>query len=264
MNSWSAPVSCRWYENAVRKRSKFENFCKSKDSFLGCDATESGRYLLKFRRKLPSPSSGIRIPFLTNWMIMISFEYLLNRSIVKVMYLLCDIQYVSIVKKVWNRFRLNLIQEAYSKELYNEFNFYQLKSRLKIISKVQGTWCLLNRQSSWTFRRTRLPEYMASHLKAPPWRPKVQQDESNCVTYSKIMTLQERMRNRDSAIGIVTGNGLDNRNDGVRAPARARVFSSPCRPDRLWSSSSLLYNEYRGHFPQGKTTVAWTYLLIPN
>jgi hypothetical protein len=31
----------------------------------------------------------------------------------------------------------------------------------------------------------------------------------------------------------------------------SRIFSSPCRPDRLWGPSNLLYNGYRVLFTLG-------------
>jgi hypothetical protein len=51
---------------------------------------------------------------------------------------------------------------------------------------------------------------------------------------------------RVSAVGIATGYGLDDRGVGVRVPVGSRIFTSPCRPDRLWSSPNLLSNGYRG------------------
>jgi hypothetical protein len=42
------------------------------------------------------------------------------------------------------------------------------------------------------------------------------------------------------------GYGLDHRIREV-----ARVVSLPKYPDRLWSPTSLLFNEYRGFFPGG-------------
>jgi hypothetical protein len=38
---------------------------------------------------------------------------------------------------------------------------------------------------------------------------------------------------RDSAVGIATGYGPDDRGVGVRFPVEARIFFSPCRPDRF-------------------------------
>jgi hypothetical protein len=38
----------------------------------------------------------------------------------------------------------------------------------------------------------------------------------------------------NSSIGIATGYGLDDKGIGVRVPVGARIFPSPCRPDRLW------------------------------
>jgi hypothetical protein len=55
---------------------------------------------------------------------------------------------------------------------------------------------------------------------------------------------------RDSAVGIATGYGLDDRGVGVgvRVQVAARIFSSPRRPDRLWGQPSLLSKGYRGLF----------------
>jgi hypothetical protein len=39
---------------------------------------------------------------------------------------------------------------------------------------------------------------------------------------------------RDSAVGIATGYGLEDRGVGVRVPVGAKIFSFPCRPDRSW------------------------------
>jgi hypothetical protein len=40
-------------------------------------------------------------------------------------------------------------------------------------------------------------------------------------------------RSRDSAVGIETGYGLDDQGVGFRVPVGARIFTSPCPPDRL-------------------------------
>jgi hypothetical protein len=57
--------------------------------------------------------------------------------------------------------------------------------------------------------------------------------------------------NRDGVVSIVTGYGLDDRGVGVRAPVGSRIFSSPCRPERLCGPSNLLFNGNREFFPQG-------------
>jgi hypothetical protein len=49
---------------------------------------------------------------------------------------------------------------------------------------------------------------------------------------------------RYSSVGIATGYGLNDRGVGVRVPVGSRIFSPPCRPDRLWGPHSLLSNEY--------------------
>jgi hypothetical protein len=58
-------------------------------------------------------------------------------------------------------------------------------------------------------------------------------------------------RSRDSVVGIVTGYRLDDRGFGVLVPVGLRIFSSPCRPDRLWDPPNLLSNGYRGALSPG-------------
>jgi hypothetical protein len=53
-------------------------------------------------------------------------------------------------------------------------------------------------------------------------------------------------RSRDSSVDIATSYGLGDREIGVRVPIRARIFSSPRRPDQLWGPPNLLYDGYRG------------------
>jgi hypothetical protein len=57
-----------------------------------------------------------------------------------------------------------------------------------------------------------------------------------------------------NTVGIATGYELDDKGVGVRVPIGSRVFSSPCRPDRLWDPPNLLSNEYwgGGSFPGDK------------
>jgi hypothetical protein len=63
----------------------------------------------------------------------------------------------------------------------------------------------------------------------------------------RIFTSVSLGESRDSAVGIATGYGLDDRGVVVRVPVGSRIFTSPC-PDRLWGSSNLLSNAYRGLF----------------
>jgi hypothetical protein len=67
-----------------------------------------------------------------------------------------------------------------------------------------------------------------------------------------LCVFQNYTKSRDSSVGIATGYGLDDREAGVRVPVRSRIFTSPCRPDRLCGSPNLLSNGYRGLFPGGK------------
>jgi hypothetical protein len=59
-------------------------------------------------------------------------------------------------------------------------------------------------------------------------------------------------KSRDRAVGIATGYGLNDREVGVRVSVGLRIFSSPCRPDRLGGSLNLLYNGYWEQCPGGK------------
>jgi hypothetical protein len=54
----------------------------------------------------------------------------------------------------------------------------------------------------------------------------------------------------ESAVGIATGHGLDDQGVAVQVPVGARIFTSQCRPNRLWFPSNLS-NVYRGLFPRG-------------
>jgi hypothetical protein len=64
------------------------------------------------------------------------------------------------------------------------------------------------------------------------------------------------VNSRDSAIGIATGDELDDRGVGFRFPVGPRIFTSPYRPDLLWGPTTLLFNGYRGLFPRGEAAGA--------
>jgi hypothetical protein len=52
---------------------------------------------------------------------------------------------------------------------------------------------------------------------------------------SIILLIYHRHKNRDSAVGIATSYGLDDRRVGVRVPVRSRIFllSKSSRPDTI-------------------------------
>jgi hypothetical protein len=69
---------------------------------------------------------------------------------------------------------------------------------------------------------------------------------------------------RDSAVGIATGYGQNDREVGVQVPVGSRIFTSPSRPDLLWGPPSLLFNGYWGLFPRGKAGGAWSWPITSN
>jgi hypothetical protein len=73
-----------------------------------------------------------------------------------------------------------------------------------------------------------------------------------CQTLINIFRcISDYRKSRDSAVGIATGYGLDDREVGVRVQAGSSIFSSPRRPDRLWGPPNLLSNGYWGLFSRG-------------
>jgi hypothetical protein len=68
---------------------------------------------------------------------------------------------------------------------------------------------------------------------------------------------------RDSTVGIATSYWLDDRVVGVRVPVGSRIFTSPCRSERLWRPPNLLYKEYPVLF-RDKAAEAWCWPLTSN
>jgi hypothetical protein len=81
----------------------------------------------------------------------------------------------------------------------------------------------------------------------------------NCAIYSSshkdigFFNWINPSKSRVSAVGIVTGYDLDDREVGVRVPVGSRIFYLPYHPDLIWHSSNLLYNGHRGLFPRGQS-----------
>jgi hypothetical protein len=50
------------------------------------------------------------------------------------------------------------------------------------------------------------------------------------------------------AVGIETGYMSQDEGAGVRVPVGARIFNSPCHPDRFWGPNSHLSSGYQKFF----------------
>jgi hypothetical protein len=72
---------------------------------------------------------------------------------------------------------------------------------------------------------------------------------------------------RDSAVGIAISYWLDDQGFVLRVPMGSRIFTSPCRSDRLWGLPNHLSNWYCGLFPRrwsGRGVKLTTHLqLVP-
>jgi hypothetical protein len=66
----------------------------------------------------------------------------------------------------------------------------------------------------------------------------------------------------DSAVGTASGHGLDDQGVGVRALVGAKIFTSPCRPDRTHQASYPMSTG--GSFLGGKAAGAWSWPLTSN
>jgi hypothetical protein len=83
---------------------------------------------------------------------------------------------------------------------------------------------------------------------------------SRYVPFCRLFNDTPNSSEPDSSVGIATGYGLDDQGVGGRLPVGARIFISPCRPDRLLGSP----NGYRGSFPGGKVAGEWSWPLTTN
>jgi hypothetical protein len=83
------------------------------------------------------------------------------------------------------------------------------------------------------------------------WPIQVRISYSNYSCISHFPPAQYMFGSQDSVVGIATGYGVDDRGVKVQVLVGSRIFSSPCRPDRLWGSPSLISKGYRGIFPRG-------------
>jgi hypothetical protein len=63
------------------------------------------------------------------------------------------------------------------------------------------------------------------------------------------------LQNRANIVDTATGYTSDNPGVRVWVPVGAIFFPSPCHPDQIWGTLSLLPNVYLQLFPQGK--IGW-------
>jgi hypothetical protein len=68
------------------------------------------------------------------------------------------------------------------------------------------------------------------------------------IIYNNLVRTSQETR-RDSAVGIATGHKLNNLGVWLRVSVWSRIFTSPCRPGRLFGPPNLLSNGYWGSFP---------------
>jgi hypothetical protein len=66
-----------------------------------------------------------------------------------------------------------------------------------------------------------------------------------------ILQIINTSKNRDSAVGIAIGYGLDDQGVGVPVPVEERIVTCSCRPYWLLGLPNLLSNGYRGLFSRG-------------
>jgi hypothetical protein len=72
------------------------------------------------------------------------------------------------------------------------------------------------------------------------------------------------MKNRDSAVGIATGYGLDGRGVGVRVPVGAWFFPLHVIQTVLGAHPASYPTGTGGSFPWGKAVGAWSWRFTSN
>jgi hypothetical protein len=73
------------------------------------------------------------------------------------------------------------------------------------------------------------------------------------------------LESRGSAVGIATGNGIDDRRVGVRVPLGSTTLTSPYRADWFWGPPRIQFNGYVGLFtPEDKAAAAWSLQFASN
>jgi hypothetical protein len=129
---------------------------------------------------------------------------------------------------------------------------FMISTHYQILLRYWNIWRYIG-LAVW-IRRGRLGRYFNTFIEIKETGIKVTHTNTQKRSYAKILRNHSNTylcRSRDSAVGTATDYGLDDREVGVRIPVGPRIFTFPCRLDRLWGPPLLLYNGYRGRLPGG-------------